>query len=690
MGEPSSQSQWAHFSQTLAAAIKDGFYYSQHAYMAEARVMRALAKARAQSGPGRSRRCFVRSYENSPADLCIVRILDESLIAPPSDATDHAFWDWARKHQGPGLSSIPVDVKLMSLHLGQKIQGDRSRYYQWSKSLFKHRMTQTYDVVFIVVDGLADYIAVVPAQLWRAYADHSGGIETMSGRAPLWTILFLVHLDQFGEAIDALTAAAEHPGIWYINPTTRVVFRGWTPGSSSDLPITPVCTEPRVMASYVSVVKLWDEILDAELGCRIYFNPLQPLVHDFYIWVPGAGLLRVEHKRSADKLATTIYTGDDRRAPLVERRTWHVFYAQCADGTLCFTRDELEKALVDVNGKKRLDPRFVRKRTVRDFSEAVKYIQRHAARAKQAAAAAFHYVRPEDLTRGLDVEHWNGRVAEMLARDASRNPLLSLLGTRGLLPDISIILNENCCKMGYGAWFALASGHAIATHLFVAYEWSQRDREDFREHGELPFYLFSPGVWQMRCLAIRIQDHVLSPGTKPRHLPVSIRRAHWKKPADANVRHFILGAILDGSRVDLRDERSSWVLLLPSEFTAMWSGEDRLRKCDLAAGTDGTHMQRHSNAEHTRLADPPWQHSSSQASIGKYMADSDVNVMRYVLNLADGTVHRQLRAVLEAKGPHRILNPQSARPEMNREFDARPYHATVGEIHQAGYDYGCE
>lgn len=613
---------------------------------------------------------------------------DKSLERPPGqDASDFELWDWVKTHQDR-LHVIPFDVKLWSRLMAQK------GYYSWTIGRLDGKEDNDYDILLIMVEGVRDYVAVLPHAVWRQTTDSAHGIERMSGRVPSWMVPYMVHFDHIGAAFNILAQAAMGEHVHFVNPTSNHVIRGWTPkASTGPAPIEPKGVAEGVDISYKAILHLFSEIKQA--GCKVYFNVVQPSVHDFYIDIPSIGKVRVEHK-STDRPAgrAAFQSTDERRSALDQRRMWHLFYGQCADGVICFARHELPAALAGTDGTK-LNQVFAHKHTYTGFSEVlVKLTAERVQKARLAATAAIRHLRPEQLVRGLDAAAWKRRTERAQIKLPEEYSLVDLTGLRSVLPDVSVLLNQSLCRIGYGVAFARSSGHPVGNLALVEHYWRPEEQERFKQ-GELPFEWFSPGTSDKTCLVLRVQDHSWPRGEQLLHGSVGIRRAHWKKPVQGDKRHIILGTLLD-HRTAPPNDRLSWMLILPSGLTTMFdSTDDRLKKLPADAATRGEHLSRHANTFDTQLTSPPWPSAHSVMRFTSqghsFLAkEPSINILRYILNLTDDTVAYQLKDILESQDTASIKNPQSARPDPNAVFEATPYHWTGREFDECAYEYGCK
>ncbi|KAK3698123.1 hypothetical protein LTR37_017081 [Vermiconidia calcicola] len=676
-----SRAHWSLFSQSVCQLLHDGLFVEDSATLCESRVLHMLSKVRREVRINGRRKLIivVQALERAPADAFIAVIdLDEAQNVPLGTASDYERWKWARSKPS-GVDFIALDAKLNNLTIGQQVTDQNASFYCWTKTRDYRDRVEDSEVIFGIVEGVDDHIAVVPTATWVASPDVTGtyGIETLTSRAPVWVSLFMVHLDDLAEAVVrvAITAVDETGESCYINPTdNKARLRGWKPRTTTRPRLDPDCNaNTSAKISHTATLRRWKEIEQA--GWTIVFNPVKPSVHDVSIYSSETGLLRLEEKDfDNNSLPNLVSNISSRGAALVERRMWHVVYVQTQDGVICMTRDEV----TELRGK-RPSKNFIAEHTWKNFKEASKHIRAHAVDAKRAVQHELRKLKPADISRGLPER-------EITLGDLKRDPLGGLRGAQTTLPWVSREVNYQCLRDRFGVCLPLGAGHPLGgTHSIVDYDWKPCDVTRYCAQGRLPLDPWS-GKEKLTCAVLRFQDHSPRAHLKPLGLGLAVLKAHWKKTVKGK-RCLILGARLPHELHRTGEPRNASYLLIPDGFTVLGADQDNLKEA--SDKSTGDHFFRRDESIDNQLRNPAWGTKGWAIVMGKkFFVDKRTNALRYNLNLANGMLNQQLKDLLRSSdGTTSIDNPNCPGNEV---FEVASYIFELPEVRELGWDYGYE
>ena len=579
----------------------------------------------------------------------------------PEGATDYEMWQWMRSHPS-GFAFIPIDIKTCNLTIGRTVDDRHKHFYHWTVPCHYEKTISTSEVIFANVEGVHDSIAVLPSRAWldaTTSTQGSYGIESLSGRAPSWMPVFMVHLSDLAEAVESLSLAADDATQTYVNPTNGIAFTGWELEATSTPDVEPSGDNKSYSASFESTLEFLDEAQAS--GCRVHFNPIAPISHDIYLSTPLSGLLRFELK-VYDSLETLhAFTKlTPRNCALAPRRTWHVLYMKVSDYTVCITRDEA-LTVEDITEQ------WLKERAIASFDEALAYIARHAQQAREKVKMVMRDIQPGDICAGLPER-------EIILHLTGLDPLIGHERTQLTLPWVRHMINVQCMQDAYGICFSLGEGHPLGTHLYVDHTWTEQEMRAFQVFGKLPLDLWSRESVQSFGLILRLEDH--APKTELLPAPYAWLRAQWKKPV-RGMEHFLtLGWI-----------GAHQYFLLPSEFTALSSDKDPLPE-PVDERHDGGHFSHSAVNSTTELQDPPFpsKHRACVVISNKVITDKAVRLDHHFLDITDGSMNRNLKAILQSSGACSIGDPAVTN---TKAFAAAAYRVRVSDVLQITWDYGC-
>jgi len=261
----------------------------------------------------------------------------------------------------------------------------------------------------------------------------------------------------------------------YINPTNDCSFHGCTIDTVGIPKLAPSPTAGLLYKSFEGTLKLFAEIESA--GLAVELNPLAPLVHDFYLRIPGFGLLRVELKDYLSLEGVLTLLDSPRRNPFDKRRLWHVLLILVEEQVVCVTRDEVGRDF-------RLEIPWLQQGACNDFAATMPRIKEHATQAKCHVLSALRNMQPEDIYQGITEGQLNIEIY-------SPDPLSGHKQHQRTLTWLALAINERCAKDGYGICFALDASHPVADHIFVKYRWTPEEQQAFEGFRTMPTLLWS-------------------------------------------------------------------------------------------------------------------------------------------------------------------------------------------------------
>ena len=126
-----------------------------------------------------------------------------------------------------GLETFGLDVKYYSYCLDQ-----HSLPYGFRHTL--KAATKDVAVYVLAFENVDQHVAIVPKEVWDVcsdfgYEDHPLLLQIMA-----WCVPFMVHVRHLKAAAGNIIEARN--GNWYINPTTRVMLKGWILSSALQPP----------------------------------------------------------------------------------------------------------------------------------------------------------------------------------------------------------------------------------------------------------------------------------------------------------------------------------------------------------------------------------------------------------------------------------------------------------------------
>ncbi|KAK1814620.1 hypothetical protein LTR12_011006 [Friedmanniomyces endolithicus] len=670
-----NESNWTSFSMALCQLVQDSLFVQNNGALCEAVIFEKLREVNAKVVIDGQRVLIrvIRGEEGTAADSAFVAIvLDQATDTPLDTASDRDLWKWARGGP-PGVHFIPVEFKFTSVTIGRATGS--IQFYTWSASHKYAQRAPDSEVVISIVEGVGDHVAILPTATYvRAPSwprTHSS--DTIQARAPVWFPPFMVDLRQVGEAVVSIVVAALSNASPYVNPTTGVSLTGWRPRHTADPRIArePEALGARGRSSVQGSLRLFYEIEHAGLACSVESNYAAPVGFDFCLLHPKLGRLHVEEKtaKSWQALLPNLHMLGQRINPLASRRIWHVLYMHSPDGVLCFTRDEVSQ--IQLLSESRLDDLIATHRFA-DFRSSFAHIEAHAAQAKAAVTRVIYDLQPADMSQDLpDEVLW----LQDLARDA-------LDTSTHQLPWLSRQINFQAMKARFGVCLPLGRGHPLGTHVIIAYAWTSDNVARYLRDGTLPLSLWSPGQ-RLRCIVLRFQD------CAPRsnisiYYPLTVQQSDTTRTVPGQ-RCFVVGSTKPAALHENGEPRNASYLLLPDEFTILSRETDQLEP---QCGTeDGAHFWRSEGVywrgQKTRS---DWDYAYGHQGFRTFMADKQVEPLRYMLNVADGTFNQQIENIFKSEGGSARIG--SPRYPGNKTFLVAPYITTLAEVHQCAWDYG--
>ncbi|EME77049.1 uncharacterized protein MYCFIDRAFT_180381 [Pseudocercospora fijiensis CIRAD86] len=591
--------------------------------------------------------------EGGGADTVFVCALNDDVDFPDENMSDFDFWAWVREHNNR-LLVLPVDAKFCGRnnvrYSGNLSLHDQGFIYTWSHCT--KRDNDHYNIVAALVEGVPNHLAIVPRAIWGAGNESYGMLASESG--PLWLALFMVHFDDMEQAIQNLAAATlsePRAPVWYVNPTNGLCFEGWRPEKTSHPPIWPVSGSAS-RRDATRLIRFFDDLKAADPSIKVFFNRDQPWIHDFHIGLPGLGMVRIEHKYRNKPWKQMVVNWaakrHTRQAPFVLRRLYHFFIGQTRDGGItCIGRHEMHRVFSNTD-RTAIDLEFVTSRTKTSLPEILEYMKQNFFAAKTAIIDALDDIRPEDITRGLLEGCWKQKMEQVLNRELAD---INDTGRQFGMPWVARGIQYWCWRLERSALFPVATLGSPFTHLYIDHKWLPDELSYYQKYGRLPFYVWCKAIMENRAVALKLEDRRLGP-----HASLQLDAllgqtcSGWNKPPGEDFKCFNVFGMLKSSIVRQNQERSAWYACFPDDITARFQSSDesdRLSKIEPAMNSTGEKFLRARNAYSDTLQDPPYRSGKTAVPLKAPFILEGIEPMRYLMNVADGSINRQLNRVLD-------------------------------------------
>ncbi|GAB7356116.1 hypothetical protein MBLNU459_g6717t1 [Dothideomycetes sp. NU459] len=712
--QPRGRGQGYRYGVTLRNAIKDLSSFACSGYVEEGEFFIWAAEAGVP---------IMRSYEQAPIDGALICVPADPEIPSGADSFGETF-RWARRQSAVPFLGLDHKTGGLSRTGGADLRTD----YLLSESNYRSNGTES-QVYVLTWENVPRYRAILPRMVWERRSHTIHGLGSLLDSAPAWCHPFLVHEDRLADAFNSLVLAATTDSP-YTNPTTGVVLTGWKPKTTLKPPIEP--TASQFAASYHEIMTLWDMMERSGARESLDFNPYAPLVGDCILRVPdhdGGDLLElmVEFKKwPAIESAGDIATESGDRSVFAPARHWHLVigYDAALESFVCIGRHEVDGAWADgarlrygeyapfvCAGLERLLERV--RLVARPAVEAAgQVVERDWGEGKPGAGAltlvssSLAGARKHELVdTGVGPESALEPALEFGAEDGAEgeDSRSGRWGHSRGLHWVARLLNEQCAARGHLVVLSLDLDHPMADHAVVDWDWSPQEQEAYgRDQQHLPVRAYSHELVGRTCALLRFED--LSGGGENwtgTAWPVCKRQSYWLKPA-CEQQFLILGSTLAEDLMAHRESLSTY-LLMPSGFTAQFGEGLRDDPPESAHRDQGGHYFRYRYSgnkledhhyERDALAEPHFtRYRTARHRLTKkggrkeFMSDAEVDPLRFLVNLADGTIYENLFELLRGEAASMsISNPQSPKP--NKEFLKKDYLTTVTAVHQAAWDHG--
>ncbi|GAB7341648.1 hypothetical protein MBLNU457_7840t1 [Dothideomycetes sp. NU457] len=667
-----SREDFTKFSQSLCQVALDAFHYTNNGYAGEYKLFHRLTRLRQKINIGGEERyipMLIRSWEQAPTDAHIVLIDSHQSIdpvgLPAREASTFQWWSWAQSRPA-GITFIAIDAKTSNLSVGRRVDDFHRDYYHWPHYVWneKEHDKDASEVIFLLVQGKAEYVAIMPTHVWTQHTPGLYGRENLTAEAPPWTLPFMVHHKDIPEALTRLTQVGLKQQPTYINPTNDCAFHGWIVDTTDRPKLEPKPVAQMTYKSFEGTLRLFKALESA--GLSVELNPCAPLVHDFYIRVQDHGLLRVELKEYSLQNLQGLFDQQSRRNPFEERRLWHVLLILVGEQVFCVTRDEVTRDT-------RQDKTWLQQHLFTDFTRVVRHIAEHAAQAKHQAISALRHIQPEDIYKGIAQYQVNIDIE-------GPDPLAGHREYQTSLPWLSHKINEQCARDGYGVCFTLGRGHPVADHVFVKYRWTPEEQQSFFRFSSLPVAMWSREIQNLLCIPLRFHDH--SPNLSEFNSGSFVfHKRQYVLPCPA-MRNFLVVGWLGGE-----EERYLLYLSTQTVLSTVSEGLTPLSVEDTSKGQK--YFQRLKNEE-IEITQPVWP-SKTRARVSftnrhLWTGSGKFPINHYAFRVDDGSLNKRLRGVLEGEGFTRL--DQDEYPGENELFLRDDFRTTIRQLNQMAWDYG--
>lgn len=189
-----------------------------------------------------------------------------------------------------------------------------------------------------------------------------------------------------------------------------------------------------------------------------------------------------------------VYTN---RNAFASYRLQYILYQRSFNtNSSCFhiTRDEVIESITHDGA---LSDSFVRTYTFLGFAEVARYILNHADTTKAIASNTLRNLDSRSLFKGIsDYELDTKGVYKDPYKGRKRSPLI--------LSQVSSILNSDYATRGYGLYLTVSNGYLRGTYIVVRHFWTEQEKRDYTEFGNLPFIVQSKKVKGRRYVVLYI------------------------------------------------------------------------------------------------------------------------------------------------------------------------------------------
>ncbi|KAK5722353.1 hypothetical protein LTR15_005583 [Elasticomyces elasticus] len=638
---------------------------------------------------------IIRNFEGAAVDGEIV------VKAPSSGPALPLGWSssverlrWAQVQEDVQYASI--DMKFIAL----LPMARSARAYHYSNPHSTDTGAQVTDLMVLVLEGVQNYVALVPPAVWLASRDIGYGIEPLITLVPTWVYPFMVADKHLKAAVEAMCAVMRGEVDVYVNPTTGVQFHTWQPTTRHKLPPALPANNSWWEGSYDAIWELW-QLLE-RVGYKAHLCPIQPLICDFLLElhlhdsVPM--LLACEHKSFSSHGLST-----GRRSPFAARRQWHFLFLH--DSKLgvvwCFARQHVRE---EWSHKSWLNKEHLEGHRYALDDEGLTALDEYV---RSTAEAAVEEVQRIVKLWASESDVTEDDLDQILTSNWRRPPevptagLVDKLPSRAFsdrsLPWLCHHLNTLCAQMREMVCFPLDPLHSRGDHLLVDVDWPPALAARFLEgdqQGVLPAHAFSLAIRNKRSIVLSFLDMSPDRSEVDAAYPLFIRKEHVRRPAVE--KHFLYCGSID-ARVTREVEQSSrqplapTIMLMPSEFTSIF--EQGLRKEKRVDDRASAYFRKDDSLQSDTAGMWPAGATHPQKLIqgGFFMSKKhpEINPLRYILDgrsTEEGSFWHNLRRILKEPGPASIVSIPGTRN--NQEFGTEKYITDPMDVHQDAWNHG--
>lgn len=600
---------------------------------------------------------------------------------PPPGSTWLEIYQWACENMDTTL--LYFDVKYYSL----RASGVKELDYAYSAHA-DNSMRDEAAIYVMVFESLSQYVALVPKHVFENATDFGYGVEPLICGLPPWCLLFLVHVDDLAEAIQGISGAIKSK--WYTNPTTGVVFSGWRPRTYSTTQHLMPEQAPKI--SSMSAVLMLAEGMNAN-GWKTDFNPVAPLLCDFWIWADHlahlGGPIFIEHKA----VDNYFHTGVD--SPFAPDRQWH--FVICSKPGVrrmfCCARQDVG---ANWHQNEQLDKEVYEDLCHDDLSTLLAYI---ASNAHEAMVKSRRIASPQKQSAERNLDSIISPESRAAAEHSdihrpldAHAPKERVFHDKGL-PWLSLALNNLFATDGNLVCYPQDPYHPSgADHLVVDHKWTPEDRSNLKL-GLLPIApLLSCGQYPDRkAVAIRFADLSGGFGSSLGH-PIVMRRSYHTRPCPDVAGVILLGSILPKEVYQSGGQLQPYVLIRAQQLASYSSPLSRTsvpiprdkKECE----SRDEKFFNFASLESTELLPGPFSGSHSKAlAKGTSFVQDDFDPLTSIFDMHD--LQSILLELLTGEA-HEMSIQSRLMNEPTASFVKADNLTTVGKFYQAAWDFSCK
>lgn len=640
----------------------------------------------------RTHECLVlRSYEKASCDayLCIIDIVKARRDRPRYKGNDHSILSWLseKKTLPVGVMVVPLEMKYQSL----SCRANQPGMYCWSAAGSSRGSKSSQSSIVFLDTGISDAVALLPpAVFFYRRSSSLRSVDTVKLSAPVWAAPFVITTSRLPYAIGQIITSCINPGqqAHYTNPSTKTQLDHWIARPNKQPSFLPPQSDRGL--GFKADVELWKEL--RKLGFEIDFNPFQPWLYDFRMWISTKRKpLRIEAKcyqsfsmfyRNHEKDQKNQKRKRNGKETCLNRNNfWHVLWIILPEERRygLVMRDQLAKWWQRDGTLHSL--KYAKKHNLvtffdyTDINGCIEHIRRYEKDARKAVRKDLARLRPK---KGRPLKDEPREVIKISGHKdllALRQPKVQ--GHGRMVNGLPWLLSQWNHASRYGTresvLLPLSRNNIFATHVLIKYQWTEDDISRYDRDGTLPLPLWCDG--DLDCVLIRSMDIAWS------H---KLTTASWRDPAlkDCDIVKGIeeQHCLLLGCPTSSAPEYTKKYMLYPSCQTLLTQDYDcyeRIKPETMAEGQSfwtGVNVRAESKAFPKKI---------SENHFKSWLVEGAPDPMRFLFNLRDGSLLKQAERL--------FTDSEHVDFGKDDKVTIEPEHYLIKykDVLQIGWIYGC-